>query len=111
MSRGLSPASGEDRREQRQVHRGDRRRARGRSRRYHWRREDAAEVGGRNMRTIYWLFGISVALFISGIGFVIAGERTARAATPAAAGGPAGGTAPRAAPQQNMNRNTKTPAV
>ena len=37
------------------------------------------------MRTIYWLFGISLALFISGIGFVIAGERTARAATPAAA--------------------------
>ena len=36
------------------------------------------------MRTIYWLFVISVALFISGIGFVIAGERTARAATPAA---------------------------
>ena len=35
------------------------------------------------MRTIYWLFVISVALFISGIGFVIAGERTARAATPA----------------------------
>ena len=37
------------------------------------------------MRTVYWLFAISVALFISGIGFVIAGERTARAATPAAA--------------------------
>jgi hypothetical protein len=37
------------------------------------------------MRTIYWLFVISVALFISGIGFVIAGERTARAATPAVA--------------------------
>jgi len=37
------------------------------------------------MRTIYWLFGVSVALFISGIGFIIAGERTARAATPAAA--------------------------
>jgi hypothetical protein len=37
------------------------------------------------MRTIHWLFVISVALFISGIGFVIAGERTARAATPAAA--------------------------
>jgi hypothetical protein len=37
------------------------------------------------MRTVYWLFAISAALFISGIGFVIAGERTARAATPAAA--------------------------
>jgi len=37
------------------------------------------------MRTVYWLFTISLALFISGIGFIIAGERTARAATPAAA--------------------------
>jgi hypothetical protein len=37
------------------------------------------------MRTVYWLFLVSVALFISGIGFIIAGERTARAATPAAA--------------------------
>jgi len=37
------------------------------------------------MKTVYWLFIVSVALFISGIGFVIAGERTARAATPAAA--------------------------
>jgi hypothetical protein len=34
---------------------------------------------------VYWLFIVSVALFVSGIGFVIAGERTARAATPAAA--------------------------
>ena len=41
------------------------------------------------MRTIYWLLGVSAALFISGIGFIIAGERTARAATPAAtAAGP-----------------------
>jgi hypothetical protein len=37
------------------------------------------------MRTVYWLFAISVGLFIGGIGFIIAGERTARAATPAAA--------------------------
>jgi len=37
------------------------------------------------MKTVYWLFVVSVALFISGIAFVIAGERTARAATPAAA--------------------------
>jgi hypothetical protein len=36
------------------------------------------------MRTVYWLFVVSVALFISGIAFIIAGERTARAATPAA---------------------------
>ncbi len=36
------------------------------------------------MRTVQWLFVVSVALFISGIGFVIAGARTARAATPVA---------------------------
>ena len=35
------------------------------------------------MRTVYWLFAVGVALFVSGIGFIIAGERTARAATPA----------------------------
>jgi hypothetical protein len=40
------------------------------------------------MRTVYWLFGVSVALFISGIAFIIAGERTARAATPATAAAP-----------------------
>jgi len=37
------------------------------------------------MTTVNWLFAISAALFISGIGFIIASERTARAATPAAA--------------------------
>jgi hypothetical protein len=36
------------------------------------------------MRTVQWLFVVSVALFISGIAFIIAGARTARAA-PAAA--------------------------
>ena len=39
------------------------------------------------MRTIHWLFVVSLALFVSGVGFVIAGARTARrapaAATPA----------------------------
>lgn len=34
------------------------------------------------MRTLHWLFVVSVALFISGIGFVIAGARTARQAAP-----------------------------
>ena|ERR1051325_122210 len=34
------------------------------------------------MKTVNWLFAISALLFISGIGFIIAGERTARAATP-----------------------------
>jgi hypothetical protein len=37
------------------------------------------------MKTVYWLFVVSAALFVSGIGFIIAGERTARAATPSAA--------------------------
>src|SRR5258705_8785691 len=40
------------------------------------------------MRTVYWLFVVSVALFVGGIAFIIAGERTARAATPAAAAAP-----------------------
>ena len=34
------------------------------------------------MKTVYWLFVVSVGLFIGGIAFIIAGERTARAATP-----------------------------
>jgi len=37
------------------------------------------------MKTVNWLFTISVALFIGGIAFIIAGERTARAATSGAA--------------------------
>jgi hypothetical protein len=35
------------------------------------------------MRTIRWLFLVSVLLFVSGIGFVIAAGRTVRAAAPA----------------------------
>jgi len=34
------------------------------------------------MRTLQWLFVVSVALFISGIGFVIAGARAARDSAP-----------------------------
>lgn len=34
------------------------------------------------MRTVNWLFIVSVALFIGGIGFVIASARTARSAAP-----------------------------
>jgi|SRR5688572_2460595 len=39
------------------------------------------------MRTVHWLFGVSVALFISGIGFIIASGRTSQveAAAPPAA--------------------------
>src|SRR6266550_1895888 len=53
------------------------------------------------MKTVNWLFAISAALFIGGIGFIIAGERTARAATPAAAA-PAVETAPVASIKQIM---------
>lgn len=35
------------------------------------------------MRIVYWLFAVSVALFISGIGFVIAAARTAGVGEPA----------------------------
>jgi hypothetical protein len=52
------------------------------------------------MRTVYWLFVVSVALFISGIGFVIAGARSAQAATPVAA---APVTTPVASIKQIMN--------
>ncbi|MBI3050101.1 MAG: cytochrome c [Acidobacteria bacterium] len=38
------------------------------------------------MRTLHWLFLVSVALFISGIGFVIAGARASRQADPAEEG-------------------------
>ena len=34
------------------------------------------------MRTVYWSFLMSAALFIGGMGFIIAGARTARAAEP-----------------------------
>ena len=34
------------------------------------------------MRIIHWLFVVSAALFVSGIGFVVAGARTTRAAPP-----------------------------
>jgi len=37
------------------------------------------------MRTVYWLFTVSVALFISGIAFIIAGARETEASAPAAA--------------------------
>src|SRR4026209_630981 len=40
---------------------------------------------GQSMRTIQWLFVVSVLLFISGIGFVIAAARTSREAPATAA--------------------------
>jgi hypothetical protein len=54
------------------------------------------------MRTVNWLFGISLLLFISGIGFIIAGERTARAATPATAAAAAAEVTPVATVKQIM---------
>src|ERR1051325_1241660 len=54
------------------------------------------------MKTVYWLFVVSVALFVSGIAFVIAGERTARAATPAAAAAAAPDVRPVATVKQIM---------
>ena len=44
------------------------------------------------MRTLHWLFLVSVLLFVSGIGFVIAAGRTARLAPAAAAAAPAAAT-------------------
>jgi hypothetical protein len=40
------------------------------------------------MRIINWLFGISVLLFISGIGFIVAGARAEQRAAPAEAAAP-----------------------
>jgi hypothetical protein len=37
------------------------------------------------MRMIHWLFAISVALFVSGIGFIVAGARAEQRAAPAQA--------------------------
>ena len=54
------------------------------------------------MKTVYWLFVVSVALFIGGIAFIIAGERTARAATPAAAAAAAPDVTPVATVKQIM---------
>jgi hypothetical protein len=51
------------------------------------------------MRIVYWLFFVSVALFISGIGFVIAAARPGTAVEAAAAPAP---TAPIASVQQIM---------
>jgi hypothetical protein len=62
-----------------------------------------------NQRIVYWLLAVSVALFVSGIGFVIAAARTAREAAPAAAAAPV--TAPVASIAQIMNGITAPSAV
>ena len=53
-----------------------------------------------NMRTIQWLFVVGVLLFITGIGFVIAGAREARSAAPAVEAAPS--TTPVASVKQIM---------
>jgi hypothetical protein len=53
-----------------------------------------------SMRTIQWLFVVGVLLFITGIGFVIAGARSARLGTPVEAAAPA--AAPVASVKQIM---------
>jgi hypothetical protein len=40
------------------------------------------------MRTVHWLFIVSLLLFVSGVGFVIAAARTTRTAAPAQAAAP-----------------------
>lgn len=52
------------------------------------------------MRTVYWLFVVSVGLFIAGIGFILAGARAAPSA-PAPAEAPT--TTPVASVRQIMN--------
>jgi hypothetical protein len=61
------------------------------------------------MRIIHWLFVISAALFISGIGFIIAGARTAQAAAPAESAAPA--MTPVASVKQIMNAITQPSAT
>jgi hypothetical protein len=61
------------------------------------------------MRIIQWLFVVSVALFISGIGFVIAAARTSREAPPAAETAPA--PVPVASVAQIMSAITQPSAV
>jgi len=53
------------------------------------------------MRALHWFFVIAVALFLGGIGFIIAGARMARRA-PAAAAPAAAATAPIASVKQIM---------
>jgi hypothetical protein len=54
------------------------------------------------MKIVNWLYVISLALFVSGVGFIIAGERTARAATPAASAAAAPEVTPVATVKQIM---------
>ena len=61
------------------------------------------------MRTIQWLFVVGVLLFITGIGFVIAGAREARSAGPVAEAAPV--TTPVATVKQIMGTITAPAAA
>jgi hypothetical protein len=61
-------------------------------------------------RTLQWLFLVSVLLFISGIGFVIAAGRTVRAA-PTSAGGAATTAVPPVATVKQIMRGITMPAA
>jgi cytochrome c556 len=54
------------------------------------------------MRTVHWLFAVSVALFIAGIGFIIAAGRMQQTATVTAAPAPAAAAKPVATVKQIM---------
>ena len=54
------------------------------------------------MKPVHWLFVISLGLFVSSIGFVIAAERTARTASPQAAAPPQPAVPPVATVKQIM---------
>ena len=62
----------------------------------------------QHMRTIHWLFAVSVALFVLGVGFVVAGARTIRQAAPVAA---VPAVTPVASVQQVMNGITAPAAA
>src|SRR3954469_22159229 len=55
------------------------------------------------MKTSNWLFLVSVLLFVSGVGFVIAAARTSRTATPTAAADVGPALVPVASVKQIMN--------
>jgi len=60
------------------------------------------------MKTVHWLFVVSAALFISGIGFIIAGARASQGAVPAAAAAP---PPPAVATVQQIMRGIVGPAA
>ena len=61
------------------------------------------------MRIVHWLFVVSVALFIAGIGFIVAGARAAKRAAPAEASAPA--AAPPVASVRQLMRGITGPAA